>query len=321
MIPHDYQLQCFKEDGTPLGKAILLPLGGVLSEGVEALHWQSFVETGRGLADPIEVVPRWSPDAGEPVVEALCLESGSSTVSLPATRLFHPMAVRQRTRLLEDGALKESESYGFLVTARPAEEPSPLPVFSLADYPLSTQRIEIGGEPVDAEFAAAGDFPVLIAPKVLRDAVNLAEVAGEAEAGGVLFGHLMKTVDGTTVALSITHLWPATGGRGDQSSFTFTPETWTSAAVALAERSADELMVGSFHSHPDFCRKCPPERQAVCKLREPFFSRDDEQLQQSVFPAGYSVGLLASHDGEKPIPSLWGWRDGFTARRSYLIPS
>ena len=215
--------------------------------------------------------------------------------------------------LLEPGA-----SYGFVVTARPAADTARTPVFHLDEYPISDDIPEPAGVSVDSEFAEPDDFPVHVLSEVLAEALRLAGIAGDVETGGVLFGHLKRGADGGGVLLEITHLCPAADGRGDGASFTFTPETWSRAQTVRTERAAGEIMVGSYHSHPDFCRKCEPERQKVCAMRRPFFSEDDVGLHESVFPAAYSVGLLASHDGSRFVPSLWGWRDGFISRRSYL---
>ena len=165
---------------------------------------------------------------------------------------------------------------------------------------------------------APDDFPVHLSREVLETALRLAGDAGEVETGGVLFGRLKRGAEGTGALLEVTHLCHAADGRGDGASFTFTPETWSVAQDFLSARAAGEMMVGSWHSHPDFCRKCEPEQQKICAMRRPFFSDDDVRLHESVFPAAYSVGLLASHDGTCFIPSLWGWRDGFITRRSYL---
>lgn len=317
MITHHYSLQFVKEGEGPVGDPVGLSLGGVLSGGIEALRWRSFQEDRRGLEDPVQVLPRWSEELGEPVVSKLQLEAGPASVLLPVERLFRGAALWALVPLIEDGTLTKEDRPAFLVTALPAEEAKPLPAFQLDDYPVADDPIDVSGTVVDEEFAAPGDLPVVMAPQVLEDAVRQAEAAGEDETGGILFGQLTTCVNDVGPALSITHLCPATGGRGDGTSFTFTPECWTTAQDTLAARNRSEIMVGSFHSHPDFCRDCPPQRQKDCRMRTAFFSGDDEQLQQSVFPAAYSVGVLLSHDGERFIPSLWGWRDGFISRRSY----
>lgn len=317
MNTHAYSLRILKEGRIPVGEPVHLPLGGPLQRGVEALHWRSFVAGNRGEMEPVRVSPRWS-DLGEPVVEAIIVETGAGSVSMSAKRLFAPVARRESARLIESEELEAGASHGFVVTASPANGTQQPRVFHLDDYPVSDECVEADGEIIDVDFAADGEFPVRISPQVLEDAMRLADQAGDAETGGVLFGRLVRESASGGVLLDVTHLWPASGGHGDGASFTFTPETWSMAQDALTSRAAGEIMVGSYHSHPDFCDKCPPERQSVCAMRRPFFSEDDVKLHESVFPAAYSVGLLASHDGTRYIPSLWGWREGFISRRSYL---
>jgi len=312
-----YLLQIPRDGDVPVGNPVDLPLCGPRQRGVEALRWRAFAEGDHPVTGPLRVSPRWS-EHGEPAVAALCIEAGGREISLPTSRLFAQAARRESSRLVAAGVLETGAAYAFVVTAEQSPTAPRPPVFHLDDYPIMPGNGAPAGEQSDAEFAMPGDFPVQVAPGVLAAAIRLAEEAGDAETGGVLFGRLLREATGGRPLLEITHLCPAEEGRGAGASFTFTPDTWSRAQAVLTERAADELMVGSYHSHPDFCAKCEPERQQVCALRRPFFSEDDVRLHETVFPAAYSVGLLASHDGARFIPSLWGWRDGFIARRSYL---
>ncbi len=316
MRTHNYRLQILKEGRVPVGEPVSLSLRGPLQRGVEALHWRSFVN-GDGLPDgSIRVSPRWS-DGGAPLVESLAVEAGTSSVELPAKPLFAGAARIESARLVEAGVLASGTAYGFVVTAEASADSNMIPAFHLEDYPIVDVDQVIHGSESDSAFADSRDHAVFIEPQVLDDALRLADEAGDSETGGVLFGILQRDASGR-ITLRVTFLCPAEGGRGGRSSFTFTPQTWSTAQDALTARAAGEMMVGSFHSHPDFCKNCEPERQAVCTMRRPFFSDDDVSLHESVFPAAYSVGLLASHDGSSFIPSLWGWRNGFISRRAYL---
>ena len=319
MNTHAYSLRILNAGRVPVGEPVALSLGGPLQRGVEALHWRSFLAGTRFVPGPIRVSPRWS-DLGDPVVEAILIEAGNLSVALPACRLFAPVARRVSKRLVQDAVLENGASYDFVVTASPASNTSQAPVFLLEEYPLSADCGESNGASIDAEFAAPDDVPVIVYGSVMDAAMRLAAQAGDAEAGGVLFGRLINSPDCHGPLLEVTHLCPAANGHGTSASFTFTPDTWSMAQAVLTERAAGEIMVGSFHSHPDFCRECSPEQQKLCVMRKPFFSEDDVNLHETVFPAAYSVGLLASHDGSGFVPSLWGWRDGFIARRAYLSP-
>jgi len=317
MNTHTYSLHILREGRHPVGEPVDLSLRGPLQRGVEALHWRSFLAGNRLVPEPVRALPRWSP-LGEPVVDAILLEAGDISVSLSANRLFAQAARRESTRLVEAELLEKGVSYGFVITARPASDMPGPPVFHLDDYPLCDECGESAGVVADAGHAAPHDFPVRVSRVVLDDAIRMAEQSGDDETGGVLFGRLLKDSESGGPMLVVTHLCPAAGGHGDGTSFTFTPETWSLAQDMLSERSAGEIMIGSYHSHPDFCKDCEPERQKICAMRRPFFSDDDVRLHESVFPAAYSVGLLASNNGSGIELSLWGWRDGFIARRSYL---
>jgi proteasome lid subunit RPN8/RPN11 len=314
---HAYSLQILNDGRVPVGESVALSLGGALQRGVEALHWRSFLAGMRSVPEPIRVSPGWSV-LGEPAVEAILIEAGSLAVALSARRLFAPLARRVSNRLVLDEMLEKDASYGFAITAIPVSDPAQPPVFLLDAYPSVDACAVPSGSPLDTEFAGAGDFPVHLSREVLDDALRLAGQAGDAETGGVLFGRLLRDSVSGGPLLAVTHLCPAANGHGDATSFTFTPDTWSMAQTVLSERAGGEIMVGSYHSHPDFCRNCPPEKSALCGLRNPFFSEDDVRLHETVFPAAFSVGLLASHDGSGFVLSLWGWRDGFIARRAYL---
>ncbi len=318
MNSHAYRLQILKDGRIPAGDPVALTLCGPLQRGVEALRWSAFVEGVHPVPGPIRITPRWSSEVGEPAVTSLNIEAGGRSLDLPASRLFAQAAARESSRLVDAGVLAAGQAYSFLVTAEQSPSATCPQVFQLDDYPVMPGAATTAGEPVDSEFSKV-DFPVHISREVLADAINLAEHAGDAETGGVLFGRLVREPIGGPPLLQVTHLCPAEEGRGAVASFTFTPETWSRAQIALTERAAGEIMVGSYHSHPDFCAKCEPEKQQVCALRRPFFSLDDVRLHEAIFPAAFSVGLLASHDGTRFIPSLWGWRDGFITRRSYLL--
>jgi proteasome lid subunit RPN8/RPN11 len=238
-------------------------------------------------------------------------------VALPAKPLFARAARIETARLVDAGVLETGAAYGFVVTAEASGSSNTTPVFHLDDYQVTDVDQPVQGTETDSAFADSRDHTVFIEPQVLDAALGLADAAGDSETGGVLFGILQREPGGK-VSLRVTHLCPAEGGKGERSSFTFTPQTWSLAQDVLSARAMGEMMVGSFHTHPDFCRNCEPERQKVCSMRRPFFSDDDVNLHESVFPAAYSVGLLASHDGGGYVTSLWGWRDGFITRRNYL---
>jgi proteasome lid subunit RPN8/RPN11 len=316
MNTHDYQLRILKEGRFPVGEPVALSLRGPLQRGVEALHWRSFINGNGPLGESIKVSPRWS-DRGAPLVEALAVEAGASTVALPAKPLFARAARIETARLVDAGVLETGAAYGFVVTAEASGSSNTTPVFHLDDYQVTDVDQPVQGTETDSAFADSRDHTVFIEPQVLDAALGLADAAGDSETGGVLFGILQREPGGK-VSLRVTHLCPAEGGKGERSSFTFTPQTWSLAQDVLSARAMGEMMVGSFHTHPDFCRNCEPERQKVCSMRRPFFSDDDVNLHESVFPAAYSVGLLASHDGGGYVTSLWGWRDGFITRRNYL---
>lgn len=305
---------------TPVG------LEAPFERGTEALRWYYRRDGWDDLPSPsVTIQPVWKNNA-PPLVDALEFSTPDRrhVVRLDATKLFLRDARRTSTRLVRQKALEEGAEFTYQIAAHQRGEEGGDPSSSSL---LRYEFIERPETPpslaaIDGEFHHEPDIEVFVEEQVLLDSVQLAREAGDEEAGSILLGQLCRTGElaDATSYLHLTALVPAAHGNRAKTSFEFTPQCFNRARAILEERNRGEIFCGWQHNHPDLCSsKCAPEERERCPLRTPFLSEPDLLLQETVFPAPFHVALLVSHDGKKLSPSLWGWRDGFIARRSFTL--
>src|SRR5262245_21241186 len=274
--PHyRYALEHYGRDGRLLGQTPVMP------DFEPAREWAYFEAVRRGgrpllTAPPAApVVPVWSEELGPPHVSGIrVLESELDSA------YFLELARSQAAAYLAKGELARGESYRYRVcayAAEPEEDPrGPLAfgVEALAE-PIELDQRALTAVLADEEAVgeqAALDAPVFVADAVLREIGELADQAGELETGGVLVGRLSRDAAGPEVFAEVVAQIPARHAEARGTSFGFTPETWAAADAALALRGGRELMLGWWHSHPWFCKRCPEERRRACAFARPFFS-------------------------------------------------
>jgi hypothetical protein len=194
------------------------------------------------------------------------------------------------------------------------------PLWSLRDRgfdTLVTQSVPCGEhDPADIE--------VVLPDYVLDEMIVLTQAAGECEVGGVLIGHLCADTEPRAIGVEVTAQIPARHTVGDASKLTFTSDTWTDVRAAVRLRRRDELLLGSWHSHPAhaWCRACPPERQRECQLATGFMSADDRVLHRAMFPAAFSQAVVVTQSVLGTHASWFGWRRGTIQPRGFrLTPS
>jgi proteasome lid subunit RPN8/RPN11 len=166
-----------------------------------------------------------------------------------------------------------------------------------------------------------GVLPVFVAQALVAQCVDLVRAAGELETGGILLGrlHRDRSAGEDGVFLEITAQIPAQHTDQREMQVTFTDKTWAAARDVLALRRSDESIVGWFHSHPDFCRNCAPEKRANCSLNGIFFSSADVSLHRTMFARAWHVGLLFSNRPAGIIPALYGWQRGVVASMPFHL--
>jgi hypothetical protein len=205
-------------------------------------------------------------------------------------------------------------------------EPMPLVDVPLAHLLGRSQLVGLGAD------EAAGSMPVFVPRRILAEAVTAAEQAGDVETGGVLVGRLCRdsapaaATDGRTapeIFVEVTAQIPAPHTRSQSTKLTFTAETWAAVHAAITLRRLDELMLGWWHFHPDFCRlrNCPVERRTRCAGASPFFSAEDIHLHATCFGSAYHVALLISDSTAAGgmTWSMYGWSQGMVAARGFHI--
>jgi proteasome lid subunit RPN8/RPN11 len=192
--------------------------------------------------------------------------------------------------------------------------------------PLALADASLAGFVSAASFAGAGaadgHVPVFLPRRVLEETLELSRAAGDFETGGVLVGRLRRDAGVPDVFVEVTAQIPAPHTRSRATKLTFTGETWAAVQAALELRRQNEIMLGWWHFHPDFCRlrECPVERRKLCPGASPFFSAEDVHLHATCFPKAYHVALLISDSTADGIAwSLFGWSQGMVAARGFHV--
>jgi len=346
---HRYAIDFFDEANQRVGTFRCTPDWGPLAE------WAYFVGIRGGrlpatTATPdVAIEPVWAEAGSQPVIGGIraIIDADPTnaregvTCEVPYTYL-RDHARTGAAQLVEQGVLETGQTFRYVVSAFPQDscDPSgddsamrlsaalsdvvdvsePLPIDEAPLAPL------LAGARMRGE-AAAEDFRVLVPDQVVAEIVERAQCAGEIETGGVLLGRLCRSPASTTddvaeLYLQITAQIPALHSESRSTKLTFTAETWGAVQGMVELRGRDELVVGWWHSHPDFCKKCPVESRRACAFAADFFSNEDVHLHRTCFPRAWQVALLASdHGGPEPSVALFAWRSGSVVERAYYVMS
>jgi proteasome lid subunit RPN8/RPN11 len=335
-----YAIEIYSEAGGRLGQVAVVPdwepaLESVRFEGMRRGRLPAVHATPMGSIEPI-----WHAKLKPPYVSgfrAAVRDTGGAEICCEiATAYLRTAAHEASAGFVQKGDLKSGELFTYLVCAFPAGTPPSVacdvPAFTveevveplpLVNTPLQhlLANAEICGEP------HSDDVPVFIPQRVLDEAVALARGAGDSETGGILVGTLHSDREVPELFVEVTALIAAPHTLANATQVTFTAETWAAvdAVLALRRRNAalrqrNEMKLGWFHSHPDWCRKCPAEKRENCQLSRPFLSAEDVHLHRVCFGRAYHLALLISdniHTG--PTWSLFGWRRGMVMPRAFHI--
>lgn len=298
---------------------------------VPALRWAEFEQTMRhdnrsdARAHQPLIEPLWSPEGQPPFVRGVsisCVEHDTAPVEFPLTYLFDAVTAAS-AELVESGVLENGQQFDYKVYALACDQVNaadgPATITALEERPaIEDARLE---PRVQRGEAGGGAVPVVVADEVLSEATALAAAAADLETGGILVGKLCRDPDGTLFA-HVTAQIPAEHTDRKHMSLRLTPETWVGVDAALRLRNRGEITLGWWHSHPFFCRRCPPVRRALCPFSEPVFSSADRHVHREVFQQPWSIALLLSFLGE-PTPSydVFGWNEGRIEAIGFVTPS
>ena len=332
--PYQFVLEMYDQGGTRLGP---VPLE---VDWEPAEEWTRFRAVRDGRLSPANpgaggrVDPLWHNDLGAPYTRGFCvrMESGSrrEVEEEFGQAYFSGQAHEASSRLVEKGQLLAGETFTYLVTAFLSDKkredvngsrfeveqvipPFPLRKGNLAD--LLCHASSRGTQEKE-------DIPIFIPQRLLSEASNLARGAGSVETGGVLIGHLVRDPGVPEIFVKVTDQIPARHTVGDSTRLRFTAETWTEAQGVLDLRKQEEIMVGTWHSHPvhEWCKHCPVERRRNCPLSFDFFSTHDRALHRTVFPRAYGLALVVNDIGTgEPTHSCFGWRKGLLQPRGFHV--
>ena len=340
-----FLIEILRQDGTLVGRYPVVP------DWVPAKEWIHFAGIRRGQLAPAmgtpscSIEPIWHHKMGVPYADAFRVAAiGSSSrpshegpsVEVPIT-YFQGIVQHRLATLVAEGKLEAGEVARFLVCALPAHErdrtqsTEDAEAFAIEDVaqplPLVEDSLEAFVERSQlrdkelSENHRTDEIPAFVPQEVLDEAAALAQQANDndVETGGVLIGRLHRDQTVPEVFVQVTAQIPAAHTDAQRMKLSFTHDTWVAMRAAIALRGKSELLVGWWHSHPDFCKRCPPERQRTCSFSQPFFSTDDCALHREVFPRAFNLALLITERGPELIKSVFGWRRGMIVPRDYYV--
>ncbi len=324
-----YALDIFTDNGESLGQVAIEPdwvpaLECVTFDGVRQGRLRALMTASTGTIEPV-----WDAIRGEPHVSGFRAvipadDGGSISADFPTT-YFSSLARRASVGFVEKGLLKSGELFRYLVCAFPAREAEPTSAgLAVEEIPERLPLVEASLQQfvnlsVQAgDSAVVGDFPVFVSQHVLDEVVEAARQAKDVEVGGVLVGKMHRDSGSGDIFVQITAQIPAEHALSHAAKLTFTAETWAAVDAAIRLRRLDEVKLGWWHYHPDFCRKCPAEKRRTCGFSSAFFSSDDVHVQRVCFSRAYNVALLISDNTENGLSqSLFGWRQGMVQARGF----
>ncbi len=325
-------------DGRLAGEVRLEPEFAPVFECVRFSGIRNGVLPPRLDASPGVIEPVWHSTHGAPYVQALlaAVRDGESIASEEIGLEYLAALVKEAlSDLVEQGKLAAGETCQYRIAVRDAPDISgvmatPELVFELEDEapPLRLESacladVITGSEPYGPGVAGASsrdDVPVVMSRDTLEEAVVLSHQAGDDETGGFLVGRLQRDPGTREIFVRVTAQIPAEHTVCSHMQMSFTPETWVAARDAVERRGLGEELLGWHHHHPAFCRKCPVERRATCRLNGTFFSLDDIRLHHVCFPKAHQIALLLTSlpDGGQQI-ALFGWHAGTVAERGFRL--
>ena len=262
-----------------------------------------------GSLPSFTVAPVWA-RAGPPAVAGLTLACAGEPVGTYGLGVFVAKARALIRDLLLTKALTDQDLVDWGVIAI-EQRATPAGRFraraTRTPYPFHTRCLGYG---------APGTFHVTVDAPVL-DAIRDIVLANPAvEVAGLLVGSLDHDPDRCAAALTVTGQVPVPAGRGgcSGSHFAFGPDSFLAMRKSLGGAAGSAC--GFWHSHPP-CAACPTKSQ--CTVDTVFFSPDDVQVQQSVFPAAYMIALVAGKFAERPATDLgfrlYQWERGAMVER------
>lgn len=294
-------------------------------EGVRAGRLRARAKLPTGLIEPV-----WNDALGQPYLAAfeamVTGEDGEPVSARIPVEYVRPLAQQASLPLVEQGRLEAGESFRYVVCAFPVapeeERDGPrtgpgdgdaLPIGETALQPFLDASVHSGQ-------GNGNDVPVFVSRHLLDEAFELARGAGDVETGGVLIGKLHFDPGLPEFFVEVTALIPAPHGVSTSTRFTFTPETWAAVDAAVRLRGGGESKIGWLHTHPDWCRKCEPQKRRECKLTNAFFSADDALLHRTCFSRAFHTAMLISDNTLRGLSvSFFGWRAGMVAARGFHV--
>jgi len=332
---YQYVIELFRDDDESLGQVTVKVDWGPAEEWAKfqalRLGTRSANEAGRILS----IEPLWLHETAGPYLRGfrvIVATTEGQTETDFSSSYFKGLAAHAANRFIEKGRLETGQRFRFLAAAflQKNEESNAFPIKFTSEEIV--QMVEVRDASVTEQMAksipygsiSSGDLPVFVPQRVLDQITILSRGAGAKETGGILLGFLHRDATISDMFVEVTDQVHARHTEADLTKLTFTSETWTDVQAAIDIRRKREIMVGWWHSHPvrEWCRDCARERQQVCRMSSDFFSAHDHALHRTVFPAAYSIALVANDlPNDEVTFSAFGWREALIEPRGFHVLS
>lgn len=332
-----YVLSLFRSGGEALGRFAITP------DFVPAEEHTKF----RGLrcgdlppALPVSadtrIDPIWHATAGEPYAAGFRVRvqtAGHQATDDFPLDYFADLAHAASTTYVERGQLKQGETFSYLISAYPAAQDRHAPVPGRIAIRSSVPPLTVLPDAAEQTFlhnsvptgptgaADEADARVYVPRHVLDETAEQTRSAGSKETGGILIGHIHRSMDSGDLFLEVTAAMPARHAASELTRLTFTSATWSAVQAAIGLRHQQETMLGWWHSHSylkDTCATCA--KKHACKRDAAFLSAEDRALHRTVFPRAFSLALVLSDAPCSGLTwKLFGWRQGKLVERAFHI--
>lgn len=140
-------------------------------------------------------------------------------------------------------------------------------------------------------FPGAYDYRIYMTKKAYEEISAHASSDTSIEIGGVMLGNIFH--DNSGCFLEVTNVIKATNTESTVSNVTFTHETWADIINKKDAKFPDKIIVGWYHSHPDF---------------DIFLSQQDLHIHENFFNQAHQVAFVI--DPIKKKEGFFIWKNG-----------
>jgi len=260
-----------------------------------------------------ELEIRVHPDPSQPARADLTFLHKGVPVGCYDEATFEPQASAFIRSLVERACLRTEDRIAWRLVERAGAPPHARFSSHVSRVPYPLSGVHLASVP-HGTFAVEFDAGVI---EAIRERVA---TGGSVECAGLLRGALAADREREAVRVSVLEEHPLEPDvRGaSHTHFAIGPASLRTARAAPSREGSFPL--GWWHSHPP-CAACI--HHPSCDRETVFFSDDDWQVHQSMFPSPYMIALVVgkarSEPATQPALRLYGWERARIRERAFAV--